>query len=261
MSDEDISLSEKRIYADTTGVTTAFVGTESGVVRVSISDDIVGEFTLERTGAVTDVAAADGRLAIGTPNDVFVRFDGAFHETEFGRASAVGYDTDGELLAAGDGRLARYDDGWTTIGLIEGVRAIDGGMVAAESGVHRIDGTHVGLEDARDISTTGTPLAATGTGLYYLANGWMCAIDDEFTVAASDGAHSHAATSETLYRQRGPESEWAAVELPIDGTIADVAYADHVYAVTDDGTFLADAGDGWRYRSLGVPGVTGLAVV
>ncbi|MGM0716412.1 MAG: HVO_0234 family beta-propeller protein, partial [Halobacteriota archaeon] len=39
---------------------------------------------------------------------------------------------------------------------------------------------------------------------------------------------------------------------------------DGVYAVTADGVFLANVGDGWRHRSLGlsgVSGVSGIAVV
>jgi hypothetical protein len=261
MSEEDISLSEKRVYADATDATTAFVGTASGVVRVSVSDDIVGEFSLEWTGQVTDIASADGRLAIATPDDVFARFDDAFHETGFGSASAVGYGEHGTLLAAGDGRIARHDAGWERLGAIEDVRAIDGGMVAARSGVHRLDGTHVGLEDVHDISTAGTPLAATGSGLYYLANGWVRDLEGSFSVVASDGTASHAATSETLYRSDAPTSDWTATELPVGGTVSDVAYAGGVYAVTENGTFLGNVGDGWRYRSLGVPDVTGLAIL
>jgi hypothetical protein len=260
MSD-DISLSEKRVYADATDATTAFVGTARGVVRVSVSDDIVGEFALERTDRVTDIAAADGRLAVSTPEDVLVRSGGNFHETGFGPASAVGYGDGGTLLAAGDGRIARHESGWERLGTLGDVRAIDGGMVAARSGVHRLDGTHVGLEDARDISTAGTPLAATGTGLYYLANGWLRGLEGDVSVVASDGERSHAATAGGFYRTDGSESEWTAVELPVDGTVRDIAYAGGVYAVTEDGTFLANAGDGWRHRSLGVPDVSGLAVV
>ena len=261
MSDDDISISEKRVYADATDATTAFVGTASGVVRVSVSDDIVGEFSLERTDRVTDVASSDGRLAIGTPEDVLVRSDGTFHETGFGPASAVGYDEDGRLLAAGEGRLARYESGWEQLCERKDVRAIDGGMVAAESGIHRLDGTHVGLENAWDISTTGTPLAATESGLYYLANGWMCGLEGDFAVVASDGIQSHAATTEAFYRTDDPGGEWATARLPIEGTVVDVAYAGSVYAVTEEGAFLANAGDGWRHRSLGVPDVVGMAVV
>lgn len=261
MSDEDISLPEKRVYADTSDATTAFVGTASGVVRVSVSDDIVGQFSLEWTGEVTDIASTDGRLSIGTPDGVFVLSGDEFRETGFGPASAVGYDDNGALIAAGGGRIARYDSGWHDLGTLEAVRAIDGGMVAAESGVHRLDGTHVGLKNARDISTVGTPLAAAADGLYYLANGWMRALDGAFSVVESDGDRRHAATPDALYTQKLPEAEWTIADLPVDNAVADIAFAEHVYAVTEDGAFLANAGDGWRHRSLGVPGVTGLAVL
>ena len=261
MTDEDSSLSEKRVYADATDAMTAFVGTTNGVIRVSVSDDIVGEFSLERTGDVTDIASDNGRLAIGTPEDVLVRADGSFHETGFGPASAVGYDEDGALVAAGEGRLARYTDEWERLGTLEDVRAIDGGMAAAGSGLHRLDGTHVGLEDARDVSTAGTPLAATGSGLYYLANGWMCALEGDFAVVSSAGERGFAATSDTLYRADASETEWEETGPPVGGSVAAIACTDNVYAVTEDGTFLANAGDGWRHRSFGVSGVNGLAVV
>lgn len=261
MSDVDISLNEKRVYTDTADTTTAFVGTATGVVRVSVSDDIVGEFSLEWRGQVTDIAATEGLLAISTPDDVFLWADGTFQETGFGPASAVGYDENDTLLAAGDGRLERYNDGWETLGSIDDIRAIDGGMVAAGSGVYRLDGTHVGLEDAHDIATVDTPLAATGSGLYYLANGWVRALEGDISVVASSGTKSHAAAAETLFTKDEDENEWVTVDLPISGTVRDIAYSGGTYAVTEDGTFLANAGDGWRHRSLGVPGVSGLAVL
>lgn len=257
MSDDDISLDEKRVYADKSGTTTVFVATGVGVARVSVSGDIVGEFSLEHRGEATDIASADGRLAVATPSDVLVGTDEEFVETGFGPATAVGYHEG--LLAAGDGRLARYDDGWRTLCELTDVHAIDGRMAAAESGIHRLDGTHVGLEAARDVTTAGGPLAATDGGLYYLANGWMDALDGAFRVAASDeDGRAHAATAAELY-ERG--DEWRPVDLPIAGSIADVAYDDAVFAVTDDGTFLVDAGDGWRHRSLGLPDVSALAVL
>ncbi len=261
MSDEDISLSEKRVYADASDTTTAFVGTEHGVVRVSVSDDIVGEFSLEWGEPVTDIAAADGRLAVATPDDVFVRADEGFHETGFGPASAVGYAENGDFLAAGAGRIARFESEWTDLGMVDAVRAISGSLIAAESGIHQFDGTHVGLTNARDVSSVGTPLAATATGLYYLANGWVRALEGDFSVVTSDGSATYAATSGTVYKQDGNEREWTSLDLPVEGLIKDIVSAEHAYAITDEGTFLVNAGDGWRYRSIGMSGVTGLAVL
>jgi len=257
MSD-DGSLTEKRVYADRDGTTTAVVASEIGLTRVSISGDIVGEFSLERRGTATAVAAVDGRLAVATPDDVFVGTDAGFEATGFGSgAVAVGY-RDG-LVAAADGRIARYDDGWTELSTLDGIRRIDGGLVAAESGIHRLDGTALGLDAAADVSAVGTPLAATAEGLYYLANGWMAAVEGRFTAVAGDGDRAHAATPDALYK-RTDDGSWAEVELPVEGRIVDIAYGDGVYAVTADGTVLACAGDGWRHRSLGLAGASEIAV-
>lgn len=258
MTDEDISLSEKRVYGETDGATTAFVAAEIGLVRVSISDDIVGEFTLDRRGKTEEVASDTGRLAIATPNDVLVADEGEFHETGFGPATAIGYRDD--LVAAGGGRVARFDDSWTTLSKLDDVRAVGGSMVAAESGIHRLDGGHVGLDDACDVATVGTPLAATGSGLYYLANGWMRALDGPFQAVSSDGDTTHAASEKTLY-SRSVENDWQPAQLPTDGRIVDIDHGAGVYAVTEGGSILANVGDGWRHRSIGVTGVTGLAVL
>ena len=258
MSDDDISLTEKRVYAGGGGVTTAAVASEVGLARVSISDDIVGEFSLERRGQTTAVAAVDGRFAVGTPQDVVFDTDGGFEATGFGGAVALG-DRDG--LVASDGeRIARYDGGWRTLSELEAVRSIDGEMVAAGSGVHRLDGTHVGLDDVLDVSAAGTPLAATDDGLYYLANGWMRALEGSFRTVASDGERAHAATEDTLYERDGGGT-WSPVDLPVTGPVVDIAYDGGVYAVTADGTCLANVGDGWRHRSIGLTGVAGLALL
>lgn len=258
MSDEDSSLTEKRVYGGGDGATVAYAASSVGLVRVSVSGDIVGEFALDRRGETTDVAAADGRLAVATPEEVLVGTAEGFERTGFGPASAVAYH-DG-LLAGDDDRIARYDAGWKTVSTPGGVRAIDGGMAAAESGIYTVEGTHVGLDDARDVSTTGTPLAATDDGLYYLANGWMRAIEGAFRCVASDGDRAHAATGGALYERSAP-GEWTPVDLPTGGPIVDVAYGDGVYAITEGGVVLANAGDGWRHRSIGVAGVAALTVV
>ncbi|WP_336134933.1 HVO_0234 family beta-propeller protein [Natronomonas amylolytica] len=263
MTDEDITIDEKRVYDEKSGATTTYVATSAGLARVNVSDDIVGEFSLDYRGETVDVAA-DDRLAVATPEDVLLETADGFAETGFGPATAVGFD--GDLLAAGDGRLARYDDGWEPIADIEDVRAISGGLVAAADGVYRTDGTSVGLDGANDVAADGDLLAATDAGLYYLANGWMQAREGAFLVVAAGDDRAHAATADGLFErtdggtESGAGDDWVPVDLPVGGRIADVAYDEATYAVTEDGTFFADAGDGWRHRSLGLPGVVGLAV-
>jgi len=222
MSDADQSLTEKRVYGDRNATTTAVVASDVGLAQVSISGDIVGEFSLERRGPTTAVAAEDGRLAVGTPTDVLVGTEDGFEATGFGSAAVtVGYH-DG-LVAAGDGRIARYDGDWRTLSGLGSVARIDGGMVAAGSGVHRLDGTHLGLDGATDVSSAGAPLAATDSGLYYLANGWMRAVEGAFSMVASDGESAHAAT-ETAFYERSADGSWRQVELPVNEPVVDVAY-------------------------------------
>jgi hypothetical protein len=285
MSDDDISIDEKRVYGAKTGTTAVFVATGAGLARVELSDDRVGEFGLVHRGGVRDVAGHDGRLAAATDGDALVGTGDAFRPTGFGPATAVGWH-DGALVAAGDGRVARFDaagsaeadatdaatgdeplDGeWTTLCEVADVRTVAGDTVAATGGLFRLDGSHVGLSDARDYAPA-VPLAATGNGLYYLGNGWMDALPgDVRAVAAAPDGRAHAATPDALFVRSpgadgyGPDA-WAATDLPVDGHVVDVAYGpDATYAVTAEGTVLANAGDGWRDRPLGLPDARRLAV-
>jgi hypothetical protein len=176
----------------------------------------------------------------------------------------------GALIAAtGAGRVARLpldtsetarptSDDWTDLGPIEGVRAIDGSLIAAESGVSRmVDDTldHAGLSDVRDVAARGAPLAATGEGLYELGNGWMVARDTAHDIIATDGERAHAVdTDGALFAREG--REWVETAFPVESRPADVAYTpDGVVVATESGSLLVDAGDGWRSRALGVTGV------
>jgi hypothetical protein len=95
---------------------------------------------------------------------------------------------------------------WTTIGRVERVRAIDGGLVAAADGVYRVTADGIapgGLSDVRDVAAAGRPLAATGDGLYALGNGWLRDLSGRFRAVASDprsdpGADATAAGTEAV---------------------------------------------------------------
>jgi len=257
-----VSIDEKRVYADKTGATEVYVASDLGVTVVAVSADKVGEFTLAHRCTARDVAGGPEFLAVATAEDVLVGLGESFSETGFGPAVAVAVDGDSLIAAGEDGAVGRYIDGeWTTIGTVEEPRAIDGDLVAAADGVFRINDEnieHVGLEDVRDVATDEKPLAATGDGLYYLGPGWASAHDGAFEAVARAGERAHAATADTLYEQA--DDEWQARELPVAESVAGVAYGEAVYAVTEEGTMLVDAGDGWRSRSLGLRGVGGVAV-
>lgn len=255
------------MYGDHGVRTDAYVASDTGLVRVALSADRVGRFELARRGAVRDVATADGRLVVAGET---VAVDGT--ETDFGPATAVGTDGDGAALAAADGRLVRHDGtGWTSVAPVDGVTAIDRGLVVAPDGVHRLVGDRLasaGLPTARDVAGTDVPLAATADGLYALGNGWMEAVDGSFrAVAAAPGGRAVAAGEAGLFGRPGVDAGWVRLpDPPADGRVVDVGAADGTwYAVTDAGRFLALHGDGaggqpWRSTELGVRGVVRLAV-
>lgn len=267
------SIDEKRVYGERSGATEAFVATGMGLARVSVSGSLVGEFGLADRRPARDVAAADGTLAVATDGDVLL--GATLAGTGFGPASAVGFDRSGRLLAAGEGRVARFDpdDGehergdapgeWTALGDRADVRAIDGDLVASVDGVSRVvdDGlVDAGLTDARDVAVRGIPRVATGEGLYVLGNGWMVDAEGAFDLVVAGADRAHAATAEALFELR--HGDWEPVDLPVSGPVAGVAYAETTYAVTADGSFLvADGDDGaWNERALGLPDVRGVAV-
>lgn len=282
------SIDEKRVYSATEGKTDVFVATSAGVARVECSGDLVGEFGLVHRGVARDIAAEGNRLAVATDEDVLVWNGDAFDGTGFGPVTernnvpqatghspvtAVGYH-DSRLIAAGAGtdRIAEYtDDEWRVLTTEEiDVRAIDGNLFAAASGVYRRSNgmgqgqgqgqiEPVGLNDARDVSTAVVPLVATANGLYQLKNGWEIVLDGDMTLIESDGTRTHAVSDDGLYT-RTENGDWERVEPPIEEQIAGVGYGESVYAVTVDGTFLLNTGDGWQTRSLGLPDVCGLAV-
>jgi hypothetical protein len=189
----------------------------------------------------------------------------------------VGFGGGGELLVGredgtvlrGNATTGRGDaSDWTELGELDDVRAIDGDFVAAASGIYRAtdDGLrHVGLDQARDVTADGLPLAATEAGLYKLGNGWMDELSGEFRAVAATASdpgtldRAHAASEDGLFAHA--EGEWQEVELPVEGRVVALDYGESggAYAVTEDGTFLLSVGDGWNHQILGLRGVRTVA--
>jgi hypothetical protein len=255
------SIDEKRVYGARTGSTTVLVASDAGLVRVDCSGGLVGEFGLLTREPARDVAAAGGRVAVAGEDVLLGGADG-LEPTGFGTADAVGFDG-GDLLAAGDGRVARYaEDAWTAVGELADVRTIDGDLLAAASGVYRVAGglQPVGLDDAFDVSVGATILAATGSGLYALGNGWMEELSGPFHLVAGDGERAHAAGDRDRLYARDGDGGWTPVDLPVEGRVAGVGCGERTYAVTGEGVVVIADGGGWRSRSLGLAEVRALAV-
>lgn len=254
---------EKRVYDERSGDRTVYVGTGEGLAAVAVSGDRTGGFELVDRRPIRDVAVrpsdTDGeRLLVATDSDVLV--GEALAPTGFGPASAVGGQPD-PIAAGSDGRLARrVGADWRTLGRVADVRAISGSLVAAAGGVHQTDGTHVGLDDARDVAAAG-PFAATGTGLYRLGNGWVELRDGPFDVVAATAEVAHAATAEGLFERTA--DGWGPVDLPGSAPVVDVTHGEAVYAVTAAGQFLAGnpGGTDWQSTPLGLDAPAAMAIV
>lgn len=275
--DDDIALSEKRLYGERRAATRAYVASPAGVAYVEASDDQIGRFGLAHRCVARDVAGGDGRLLVATDEDVLVGVGEAFEPTGFGPAVAVGIDAD-PLAVGPDGRVARLvDDDWETLGEVGDVRAVDGPLIAAADGVYRVgDGSphrdpgadpspelsHVGLDDARDVAGPG-PLAATANGVFRREAGWNREAEGDATVVASDGERAHAVVDGGLLERAA--DGWRDAGAP-EGDVVDVAYDAAAFAVTADGRILLDpvaAKDGataWRTRSIGLVDVAGIAI-
>jgi hypothetical protein len=256
------TIDEKRVFDDRADARTLYLATSVGVVRVAVAADRVGEFGVARAGRARDVALAAGRLVVATDDDVAV--DG--EPTGLGRALAVGVDAAGGVLAVlADGSVRRPDG--PSLGSVPDARAVDGGLVAAPDGVYRVtdDVTGVGLDDARDVCGAGgdgTPLAATGGGLYALGPGWTRRVEGAFdAVARGPGGAVALAADGTVWR--ADDGEWARLPAPPDGLDpVDVGRGPGATYVAGEAGELAarvDGGD-WRTRALGTPGVARLVV-
>ncbi|VTT85878.1 hypothetical protein DM2_1916 [Halorubrum sp. DM2] len=286
-AEDDISIDEKRVYAGSAGRTDAYVATGAGVVRVSLSADKIGAFDMIARDPARDVAvlARDeptDLVAAATPDGLAVAAVGEDPElasVDDDPAVAVGPASGGgSLLVAREGgaieRVAFADGGTavastTRLGSVADPRAVDGALVAAVDGVYRVAGGGIedgGLDDARDVAGSGMPLAATGTGLYWLGNGWMTVREEATDAVAADGdGHAMAVVEGELLVHAGAgewgDEAWEPTDLPVDEEPVALSYGPGVsVVVTAAGTLCVDAGDGWRHQVVGVRDVAGVAL-
>ena len=265
------SLDEKRVYASVTDPETAIVASETGVASVSIAGGHVGSVSLRYRDPAVDVATHEKRVVVATDACVCELADGDVRDLGGPQpTNVIAIDDQGRILAGSDGTLSRRSDGeWHRLGSADGIRAIDGDLVASSEGVFRIAGEELrysGLDDVFDVASAGTPHAATAGGLYALANGWTQVVDDSVSVVAADSGaanpgspgRAHALSATHAYEHTA--SGWQQCPLPTEERVVDVAYGEEIYAITENGTFLVDDGGHWRTHPLGLRGVRALAI-
>lgn len=281
--DDDIALDEKRVYGGKRSETTVYVAGGLGLTRVAVAGDQVGRFELASREPVRDIAGREGRLLVGTPEDVLVGTEEGFEPTGFGPAAAVGLDETRPTAASPDGDVAVLrGDEWAPVGAVDEPRAIDGDLLAAGDGVYRVeaggasrggdrggDGGAGGLDRLRagpagDVAAGG-PYAASPDGLYELPDQRLREGEHTAVAADTDGNRAHAVAGGDLFVRR---NGWERCDLPTEDPVVDVGYGESVYAVTAAGTLLVraapgqtpDGHGGWRSRALGVREVRRLAV-
>lgn len=242
---------------------TLVIASGAGVVAADVAGDRIGGFRIVDRSEARAVTVFDDEIAVATATDVLVGEVETLEPTDFGAATTVGA-SDGLLAATPDGRVARYvDDAWTELGAVAEVRAIEDGFLATADGVHRCEAglPHVGLTDVYDVATRPVPRAGTGTGLYRLGNGWVPEHDGVVTTVAEAGERLpvHAILDDAIHRVT--TEGCTRVTTPVTDRLVDVTVESAVYAVTERGTLVVDAGTGWRTHPLGVDDVGGLAVV
>lgn len=247
-----------RVLVATVDTTLLFTFGESLVDPEAIVDlELESPVAVGVTGGDA-IAATDGGRVYRTPLP---------SDEERGKqqtTDATGEKTE-QTTNAADGRSAV---GWQSVGTIDvdsddtsAVRSVDGPLLAAADGVYRVtEGglVHAGLDDARDVAAAG-PLAGTPDGCFRLGNGWLCELDHPTDLVAAGDRFAHAASGTVLYAF--DSGEWETVPWPADAPPAGIAYEGGIYAVATDGTVLVDAGDGWRTRLLGLPGIEGCVIV
>jgi hypothetical protein len=269
-ADDDIALDEKRVYGDKRDETAAYVASALGVTRVELAGDQIGRVSLEHQCTATGIAGTDGRLVVGTDEDVLVGTGEGFAGTDFGPAATVAIADDTPVAASPDGEVARLvGDDWETLGTVGRARRMDGDLLAASDGIYRVD---VGLpalgagKTVRDVAAAG-PYAATAGGLLaYDGENWHRLVGGDCTIVAADGERAHAISEDGLLERRG--DDWRVATIPVDAAMADLTHGESLYGVTADGTFLVyaapelspDGQGGWGTRALGVREVSGVAV-
>jgi hypothetical protein len=278
---EDAS-EERNLFTRSRESTAAYVASDLGVVRVDLAPDRIGEFSLVERCNARGVAAGDALVAVATPEEVLLDRGDGFTDRGFGDAVAVGVDGGTVYAAAPGGEIGRLDasaessDSWEAVGTAGEPRRFDGALLAAGDGVYRVgDGLEpLGLGSAEDVAAAG-PYAASGDGLFRRTDGdWQQEYEGAASIVAADGERAHAVGKSGLLERVSDESagdatRWERLATPGNAVPVDLAYGACLYAVTAAGEFLlaakkeqaTDGQGGWRTRTLGVRGVTGLAVL
>jgi hypothetical protein len=241
------TIEEKRVYADRTGQSEVYVASEAGVVVVTVSDDLVGEFSLARRCDPRDVAAAGGQVAVATAEDVLAISGESLAPTGFGPAVAVDVvdDPEGTELVVADenGAIARgpIPEDWASAAdesasAPEDSTSTDrtGEATASQAATAGIEWSAVGTVEP-PVNAIEWPFVATDAGLFRVQEGMRDAgltnVNDVVAVGMP-----LAATDDGLYKLGNGWMELlggAFHAVASDGRVAHAADGTTLYACDD----------------------------
>jgi hypothetical protein len=259
------SLDEKRVFAPDRPARTLYVGTDRGLIALSVAGVHLGRYSMAIRGTVHALCATPAGV-IAAVDDRVEAIGGAELPSTMpattGEVAVLGADA-AAVWTATDDLVTRYpcsdggDPGRYRTG--GAVTAIAPPFIGTTDGLLRYtpDGLQsVGLEQVTAL--TSAPLVGTTEGLYTLGNGWMRQLEGHVLAAASHPSHSAAATDTGIYTGA---SGWAALDAPPAPSVALAVSADVVYAISADGIVMAHLpGEPWTQTHLGVGGITGVVI-
>ena len=276
----DDASEQRQLFGEQRETRIGFVACELGVARLVLAADRIGHVGVVERCSATSVAADETHLLVGTIRGVLRESADGFERLgDPFELSAVGV---GESLvaASADNRVLRWNErrGWEPLGEVAGAKRFDGTVLAAESGVFRVNegleplGLHavsdvaVGAGSIVDTGEQEALFAATQEGLYrYVESGeWVREYDKATATVVTNGETAHAVDARgVLVRVDGDWEHLDAPKIPVD-----LAYGESLYGITGDGTVLisrdspgaTDEKAGWRTHSLGLRGVVECAI-
>lgn len=257
----DDATADRRLFGEQMRTRTAYIACDLGVARASLAGGRVGQAGVTERCTATSVAVDGERVVAGTVSGVLVdEGDGFERLGEPFEVAAVGLAAE-RVLACGNGGSVlawTHDQGWETVGEVDGPERFDGALLAADGGIYRVTETlePLGLSAATDIADGGQ-FAATGDGIYRReADGWEREDERSATAVVTAGGDTYAAGEQGVLERDG--GTWTSVDTP--AVPVDLAYAGVLCGITGDGTIIISESGGnrdrrWRSHPLGLRGV------
>lgn len=252
-SDDADASADRRLFGDERATTVGYVASEMGLVRIELTADRIGNYSLLERGTVTAVDTDNQTVVAATAEDVRLDTEDAGEclALGFGEATAVGIDDPTVYAARPTGEIGRLDDvdAWNWRLTDDGVHADAG--VQADAGIQGDASIQGGGPDDQDRDTKpswqilGTvdgpvsidgPLVAAASGVYRLGETieplGLDSVND-VTQCPSTG-EILAATQDGLYRSADDGDSWENVSTDAVSRVLSVEQG--YLAVTDDGT-------------------------